>query len=53
MRWLINYIRSCFCKHDWEMLTHRNVVDDTDTIIGERWVYRCKKCCCFKKYESA
>lgn len=20
MRWLINYIRSCFCNHDWELL---------------------------------
>lgn len=20
MRWLINYLRSCFCKHDWEMI---------------------------------
>ena len=20
MRWLINYIRSCFCKHDWECI---------------------------------
>lgn len=52
MRWLINYIRSCFCKHDWEMLTHRNIAED-GIIVGERWVYRCKKCCCFKKYESA
>ncbi len=22
MIWLINYIRSCFCKHDWELLAH-------------------------------
>ena len=20
MRWLINYIRSCFCNHEWECL---------------------------------
>lgn len=20
MRWLINYLRSCFCKHEWELI---------------------------------
>ena len=52
MRWLVNYIRSCFCKHDWEMLTHKNLINEMDIYVGERWVYRCKKCGCFKKYES-
>ena len=52
MRWLINYIRSCFCKHDWELLDESQVYDDTDywgrTVkeykIGTKWTYRCKKC---------
>lgn len=52
MRWLINYIRSCFCNHDWEILSHRDVVDDFDDVIGEKWVYRCKKCGYCKKYRS-
>ena len=24
MRWIINYIRSCFCKHEWEYLGRAN-----------------------------
>ena len=30
MRRLINYIRSCFCKHEWELLQEAKVYDDTD-----------------------
>lgn len=46
MRWLINYFRSCFCKHDWELLAKVNVFyEESDTIpIGGKWTYRCKKC---------
>ena len=45
MRWLINYIRSCFCKHEWECLTHVNVWgEDEKYPIGEKWTYRCKQC---------
>lgn len=25
MRWLINYIRSCFCKHEWELIFYTAV----------------------------
>ena len=25
MRRLINYIRSCFCKHEWELIFDTNV----------------------------
>ena len=45
MRWLINYIRSCFCKHDWEMLgrvTHKDYSLNVPT--GYTGVYRCAKC---------
>ena len=51
MRWLINYIRSCFCKHEWELIFDGMVSDDW----GGRWrnkVYRCKKCGYSKKYKS-
>ena len=48
MRWIINYIRSCFCKHEWELL-HENRVWDGSNLhstrpIGTNWVYRCKEC---------
>lgn len=52
MRWLINYIRSCFCEHDWELI-HNGFVNG-----GEYYdsyyckVYRCKKCGYSKKYKS-
>lgn len=27
MRTLIEYIRSCFCKHDWELLFNTDIMD--------------------------
>lgn len=53
MRWLINYIRSRFCKHDWELLEKANVyLDGNNTDIKDysKWIYRCKKCGCKKIY---
>lgn len=48
MRWIINYIRSCFCKHDWQLLSKTEVWDGDDPCskypLGLRWTYRCKKC---------
>jgi len=45
MRWLINYFRSCFCKHDWELLNKANMFGESTTMpIGMKWTYRCKKC---------
>ena len=47
MRWLINYFRSCFCQHNFELLKQVNVWDDdpmTKYPLGTKWVYRCKKC---------
>lgn len=54
MRWLINYIRSCFCKHEWELLDKAKVYSDTNSWgmivephqVGTQWTYRCKKCGC-------
>lgn len=51
MRWIVNYIRSLFCAHDWELIFRNNV----ETDLGERFslkVYRCKKYGYHKKYRS-
>ena len=50
MRWLINYIRSCFCKHDWELIFDVFVKGDIETYNCK--TYRCKKCGYSKKYKS-
>ena len=47
MRWIVNYIRSLFCKHDWEYLgcvkNYDPYIDSQrPTHIIDRW--RCKKC---------
>lgn len=51
MRWLINYIRQCFCVHDWERLDTTDVWG-TDTKYPEKriYTYRCKKCGVSKTY---
>lgn len=55
MRTIINYIRSCFCKHEWELIF--NVEVDYSDTRGNRKVYsiktyRCTKCGYEKKYKS-
>ena len=50
MRWLINYIRSCFCKHDWELIFQGEVKEDWCRYTNK--IYRCKKCGYSKKYKS-
>jgi hypothetical protein len=48
MRWLINYIRSCFCKHDWDIA--RYPCYDSSLIISDkrpvalRFSMLCKRC---------
>lgn len=46
MRWLINYIRSMFCKHKWEYIAETINYDwlSGDTPAGYTKIYRCKKC---------
>ena len=51
MRWLINYIRSCFCNHDWELI-HDVFVQGTMHGDYHCKTYRCKKCGYSKKYRS-
>lgn len=51
MRWLINYIRSCFCKHEWEMIFDAEVHYDYGSIKHYK-TYRCTKCGYSKRYKS-
>jgi hypothetical protein len=46
MRTLINYIRSCFCKHEWECLLDASpaYVEGHQRPRRYIWLYRCKKC---------
>lgn len=51
MRRLIWYIRSCFCKHDWEQIFNSDIYSEKSTRPYKREkVYRCKKCGCEKRY---
>lgn len=58
MKSLINYIRSCFCKHDWELLFNTVVYSTDSWGVKEKIpkyyvkVYHCKKCGMEKKYKS-
>ncbi len=46
IRWLINYLRQCFCIHEWELLGENIIYDSQDAQkpIATRYTYRCKKC---------
>ena len=50
MRWLINYFRSCFCEHEYELIFNGTVETYTDYFSIK--TYRCKKCGYSKKYKS-
>ncbi len=58
MRRLINYIRSCFCKHEWELIFDTNVYGydfwGRPELIPKyhEKTYRCKKCGIEKRYKS-
>lgn len=51
MRTLINYIRSCFCEHEWEPIFDVQVRDDFSGTYRLK-TYRCTKCGMKKKYKS-
>lgn len=56
MRTLINYIRSWFCKHEWELIFDTEVVLTSHGIpcggsFREK-TYRCTHCGMQKKYKS-
>lgn len=51
MRWLINYISSLFCKHEWELIFNTEVHTDFGDLYHVK-TYRCKKCGYSKRYKS-
>ena len=51
MRWLADYIRQVFCKHDFEVNEYSYTVDGTFSYRqGVKVLLRCKKCGYHKKY---
>lgn len=48
---IVNYIRSIFCKHDWELIYDCFIKVDKESklMIYRQRVYRCTKCCYYKK----
>ena len=58
MRWLINYIRSLFCKHEWELIfdtiLQGSHLDGTpyEYPVGRIKTYRCTKCGMERKYKN-
>jgi len=55
MRTIINYLRSCFCRHDWEMIFDTSVNETEQGKVVNIYTmktYRCKKCGYSKKYKS-
>ena len=45
MRWLIDYIRSCFCKHEWECIVNEAIIkNENGKTVAYKWLYVCRKC---------
>lgn len=45
MKTIINYIRSCFCKHEWKLLNKIEYYNEFHELpIGHKWIYICEKC---------
>ena len=46
MRTLINYLRSCFCKHEFEFIKEISIYEDDRASRPHtvRHTYMCKKC---------
>ena len=46
MRTIINYIRQCFCQHNWEMISQVKTYDEFSGNMPSdiKRVYRCKTC---------
>ena len=43
MRWVINYIRSLFCQHEWELIFDYKGLTGIGDVYYKK-IYRCKKC---------
>lgn len=48
MRKIVDYFRSLFCNHEWELVEKRDVYEGFspkyEWCIGTKWIYICKKC---------
>lgn len=46
MRRLIEYFKSCFCHHDWELIYVNDIYDGQYCLhpYETHYTYRCKKC---------
>lgn len=42
MRVLIDYIKSCFCKHNWILEAHDDWI--YCGVAHHRWIFKCNKC---------
>lgn len=51
MRTLINYLRSCFCKHDFNLIKEIQGYKNENDVLPAlyRHTYMCKKCGYVKK----
>lgn len=51
MKWLCNYIKECFCNHDFNLLREADVyLMETDKMpMYAKKTYMCKKCGSVKK----
>lgn len=51
MKWLIDYIRSCICKHDWVGIRDTVVYEDefSKRPIKTMRTYECSKCKAVKR----
>lgn len=52
MRWIIEYFKSLFCTHSWELIFNTQV-NYSDGTVNHVKTYRCKKCGCSKSYRSS
>lgn len=53
MRYIINYIRQCFCKHDFELLVKNKYCDEHNKHPHKvTYIYRCKKCGYYYKIKT-
>lgn len=52
MRFIVNYIRSLFCSHDWELIFDSVVSVGNDVEVYRCKTYRCKKCGYSRRYKS-
>ena len=46
IRWIFNYFRQCFCRHELELIKEIRVFEsDSDFMpVSSRKVYFCKRC---------